>query len=305
MLRKVRLLHFYLSDMQFFFRFILVGLLSFILFSCNVYRRDILFKAPKEKEQEFARNALSIVTPPNYMLMKNDHFQFSIFTNKGEAIIDPTSEFVKQVSSGSGNTFGSNKYLIQADGCADLPILGHVKLDSLTLHQVDSILSVKYGQYYQDVFVLSKAFNRKVYIMGMGTGGSLGGLMGGGMMGGGMGGGMMGGGGGGGGSGGGRVYEMERENMTLFEVIASNGGIGRYSYSNRVKIIRGNIKNPVIFTVDLTTWDSYQKANIIMQPNDIIYIEPLRRGLLEFLNDFTGISAFATTILSVILITRL
>jgi polysaccharide export outer membrane protein len=142
--------------------------------------------------------------------------------------------------------------------------------------------------------------------MGMGTGGSLGGLMGGGMMGGGMmGGGMMGGGGGGGGSGGGRVYEMERENMTLFEVIASNGGIGRYSYSNRVKIIRGNIKNPVIFTVDLTTWDSYQKANIIMQPNDIIYIEPLRRGLLEFLNDFTGISAFATTILSVILITRL
>ena len=172
--------------------------------------------------------------------------------------------------------------------------LCRVRQSSLTIHQVDSLLAEKYNQYYQDVFVISKASNRKIFILGTGSGGSLGGLAIGG-----MGGGM------GAGSGGGRVFELDRENVSLLEVIASVGGVGRYSYTNRIKIIRGNIRNPLIFTVDLTTWDSFQKTNIIMQPNDIVYIEPLRRGALEFLTDFSRVSAFATTILSIFLILRL
>lgn len=292
--------------MTFFCRFFFVVVLGSMLFSCNVYRRDILFKASKEKEIEFARNALSIKTPSNYLVGKNDVLEFSLFTNKGEAVIDPTSEFLRQVNTtttGGVIARTTAKYLIQADGCADLPILGHVKLDSLTLHQVDSLLSVKYGQYYQDVYVLSKISNRRILVMGLGGGGTLGAM---GAMGGGMGGGA-GGGMGGGISGGSRaqVFEFDRENITLIEVIARCGGVGRYSYANRVKVIRGDLNNPVIFTVDLTNWESYQKANLVLQPNDIVYIEPLRRGVLEFLSDFTGISAVASTILSIFLISRL
>jgi polysaccharide export outer membrane protein len=289
--------------MTIFFRFFFGAILGSILFSCNVYRRDILFKASKEKELEFARNALSVKTPANYLVGKNDILEFALFTNKGEAVVDPTSEFMRQVNSGaSGGTVARTaaKYLIQADGCADLPILGHVKLDSLTLHQVDSLLSVKYGQFYQDVFVLSKVSNRRILIMGLGMGGSLGALGGGGAA---MGGGAMGGAAGGGSRA--QVFEFDRENVTLMEVLAKCGGVGRYSFANRIKVIRGNPNNPVIFTVDLTSWDSFQKANMVLQPNDIVYIEPLRRGVLEFLSDFTGVTTVASTILSIFLISRL
>ena len=275
-------------------RIIQVGALVMLLFSCNVYRRDILLKASKEKELEFARNALSIATPSNYMVAKNDFIEFSISTNKGEAIIDPTSELIRQVSSAAGSGAGGagrGRYLVQADGCVDLPIIGHTKVDSLTIHQLDSFLAKKYGEFYQEVFVTSRVTNRRIYILGMGIGGTLGAGIGGGGMG--MGGGN------------GRIFELDRENITLLEVIASNGGVGRYSFTNRVKVIRGDLKNPTIFTVDLTKWDSFQKANLIMQPNDIIYIEPLRRGVLEFIGDFTGLSAIATSIISIYLITRL
>ena len=278
-------------------RFIQLSILILSLFSCNVYRRDILLKATKEKELEFARNALSIVTPPNYLVVKNDFIEFSISTNKGEAIIDPTSELIRQASSAAGSgVTGRGRYLVQADGCADLPIIGHTKVDSLTIHQLDSFLAKKYGEFYQEVFVTSRVVNRRIYLLGLGGGGSLGGAIGGGM---GMGMGM------GGGGSNGRIFELDRENITLLEVIASNGGVGRYSYTNRVKVMRGDIKNPTIFTVDLTKWDSFQKANLIMQPNDIVYIEPLRRGVLEFIGDFTGLSAIATSIISIYLITRL
>jgi protein involved in polysaccharide export with SLBB domain len=115
-------------------------------------------------EKEFAKNSLDIKVPSNYLTRKNDFLEFKIFTNKGESVIDPTSEYMKQVNNAGsgGGSSNSAKYLIQADGCADLPILGHIKLDSLTLHQTDSLLAEKYGKYYQDVYVMSKISNRKI-----------------------------------------------------------------------------------------------------------------------------------------------
>ncbi len=271
--------------------------LLFFLGSCDLYRRDILFKADKQMEKEFSRNSTLVKTPSNYQIAKNDILEFIIFTNKGESVIDPTSEYLRQVnanaSTGGRVASGTGRYLIQADGCADLPILGHVKLDSLTMHQVDSLLSVKYGQFYQDVFVLSKVANRRIFVLGIGSGGTLGAGMGANA--------NM----GGGNSSRSRVFELERENVTLIEVLTDAGGIGRYSYANRVKVIRGDLRNPTIFTVDLTKWDSFQKSNMIMQPNDIVYVEPLRRGSLEFFTDFLSLTSIVSTVLSVYLITRL
>lgn len=264
--------------------------------SCDVYRRDILFKASREMEKEFAKNSLDIKVPSNYLTKKNDYLEFIIFTNKGESVIDPTSEFMKQVNAlGVGAARSNAKYLIQADGCADLPILGHIKIDSLSIHQTDSLLAEKYGKYYQDVFVMSKVSNRKIYLLGIGSGGSLGAV----------GGGMAGGGGGGGGSSKTTVFELENENVTLIEVLAKVGGVGRYSHANRIKVIRGDLRNPTIFTVDITKYDSFQKSNLIMQPNDIIYVEPLRRGFLEFFGDFSSLATIFSTALSVYLITKL
>jgi polysaccharide export outer membrane protein len=272
-------------------------LLMFVT-SCDIYRRDILFKADRQMEKEFAKNSSLIKTPANYQIGKNDILEFMIFTNKGESVIDPTSEYLRQVNANNNangrSGAGTGRYLIQADGCADLPILGHVKLDSLTMHQVDSLLSVKYGQFYQDVFVLSKVANRRIFVLGIGSGGVLGAGMG-----------ANAGLGGGGNASRSRVFELERENVTLIEVLTEAGGIGRYGYANRVKVIRGDLRNPTIFTVDLTKWDSFQKSNMIMQPNDIVYVEPLRRGSLEFFTDFLSLTSIFSTVLSVYLITRL
>ena len=272
----------------------LVFLILIFLSSCDVYRRDILFKASREMEKEFAKNSMDIKVPSNYLTKKNDLLEFVIFTNKGESVIDPTSEFMKQINALGGGAARLNaRYLIQADGCADLPILGHVKLDSLTIHQTDSLLAEKYGKYYQDVYVMSKISNRKIYLLGIGSGGSLGAIGGGGGVSNAQGNTRT------------EVINLETENVTLIEVLAKAGGVGRYSHANRIKVIRGDLRNPTIFTIDITKYDSFQKSNLIMQPNDIIYIEPLRRGFLEFFGDFNSLTSLVSTILSVYLITKL
>jgi len=239
-----------------------------------------MFKAPKEKEKEFLELSKSIRNPKNYLICKNDYIQFQIFTNKGEILIDPTSEFTKQAS-GSTGTVTVIKYMIQSDGCADLPILGHIKLDSINLHQCDSLLASMYGKYYLDVFVISKVIEQKIYVLSAGGGGLTGG------------------------SSRAQVFKIDHENTTLFEVITTLGGLGQYSHSDRIKIIRGDLSNPIIYSVDLTKWDSFQQSQMVLQPNDFIYIEPLRRGAFEFARDLSQITGLLSIFFSIFLITRL
>jgi polysaccharide export outer membrane protein len=166
----------------------------------------------------------------------------------------------------------------------DLPIIGHTKVDSLNIHQCDSLLANLYGKYYLDVFVLSKVSNPRVFVLGIGSSGNAGG---------------------GNSIGRAQVVTLDHENTTLFEILAKNGGVGLYSYTNRIKIIRGNLSNPTIFTIDISKWNSYQQSNLVVQPNDIIYVEPLRRGAIEFLRDFSQISSVFTLLFSFYILTRI
>lgn len=253
--------------------------------SCRFYRRDILFKASKEKEAEFAALSKQVKTPKNYLIQKNDYIDFQIFTNKGESIVDPTSEYQKQVSSiNTGATSARIKYLIQADGCADLPIIGHVKLDSLTIHQVDSLLSEKYNKFYQDVFVSSKVLNQYVFVINNGNSGNQGG---------------------GGNMGSATLVELKKENTTFLELLTQMRGLGVFSNAHRIKIIRGDLKNPLIFTINLSEWNSFQESNLVIQPNDVIYVEPARRRVFELLRDASQLTGILSTILSLYILTRL
>ena len=259
----------------------LLFILSFT--SCKLYKRDLLFRADKEKEKEFFEMSKKIITPKNYLISKNDLIDFSLVTNKGEILIDPTSELSKQTASYSGAGSVGAKYLVQGDGFVDLPILGRVNLDSLTLHQCDSLLASLYSNYYLDPFVKTKVSSRRVYVMGIGAGAISGGSIG----------------------GGGKVLELDHENTTLMEIIAKIGGVSAFSFINRIKIIRGDLKNPVIFTIDITKWNSFQASNLIIEPNDIIYIEPVKRPVFDFVRDFSLISQFSTIVFTIIVLFRL
>jgi polysaccharide export outer membrane protein len=102
-----------------------------------------------------------------------------------------------------------------------------------------------------------------------------------------------------------QVFELDNENVTLFEILTKAGGVGQYGFADRVKVVRGKSSNPTIFVVDLTQWDSFQQSNLVLQPNDIIYIEPLRRKSIEFLRDISQVTGILGTVLSIYLLTRL
>lgn len=241
-------------------------------------------------EKVFKQNGESVKVRNNYIISKGDYIEFQIFTNKGEVLVDPTSEFSKQVAGGANATSVSSriKYLVRSNGCVDLPILGPTKVDSLTNHQCDSLLAQLYSKYYLEPYIITRVLDRKVFVLGMGASMGSGGNQG-----------------GGGGGAGARAIVLERENISLVELLAIAGGPAIYSHANKIRVIRGDLKNPLIMTFDLTHWDSFQKSELTILPNDIVYIEPGRRRTFDFLRDFATVTAFASTLVTIFLLTRL
>ena len=67
------------------------------------------------------------------------------------------------------------------------------------------------------------------------------------------------------------------------------------SNASRIKIIRGDLKNPKIYLVNLSTIAGVKDADLIMQAGDIIYVDPFINYASIVTSDITGILSILTT----------
>jgi protein involved in polysaccharide export with SLBB domain len=93
-----------------------------------------------------------------------------------------------------------------------------------------------------------------------------------------------------------QVIPLTFNNMTLFEVLATAGGIRKDNNARKIKIIRKTKEGIKIFKIDLSTIDGIQLGNMIMQSHDIVYIQPNINIIPEIMEDLNPILSFASTI---------
>ncbi|WP_051359900.1 polysaccharide biosynthesis/export family protein [Adhaeribacter aquaticus] len=251
----------------------------------------------------------------NYIIQPNDYLEVRVYTNKGERIFDPNGELpfgapgggvgggnnstsrgstvVRGGIGGSGRggnagnqNVANNEFLVQYDGTVRLPMINDVKLSGYTLLQADSVLQTLYSEYYIDPFVTTRVSNNRVFVLGAiggGGGGQIGGMMGGSF---------------GSSASLGMVIQMNDDNMNLLEVLALAGGISGTGKSYNIKIIRDYMNHdPIVQVVDLSTIDGMKRANLNIEPNDVIYVEPNPR---VFLTAFRDIAPVVSTMFGVV-----
>ncbi len=248
----------------------------------------------------------------NYVIRPNDYLVVRVFTNKGERITDPNDNFPAVPNANNPTvggqqtyTFGqaiagqstgqtqqpvggqqpgssnqqqnqqqglkNQSYLVQENGYANLPMVGLVKLDGYKLYQADSLLAIAYNQYYEDCFVITRTINRRVLLLG-----ALGGF----------------------------VVPLENEHVSLIEVMARHGGASNNAKVNNIRLIRGDLQNPEVQLIDLSTIEGMRRTNLILQPNDIIYVQPVRKTFFESFGDLSPIFGFITSIATLVLLIR-
>jgi polysaccharide biosynthesis/export protein len=226
-------------------KLVLVALCALALSACNI-NSSIMLRTQKD----FKYSVPPIAgTSPEYRISSNDIVEFRIFTNDGFKLIDISSmtDFGGAQAGGAFNrVLMAQQYLVEHDGMIKLPIIGRVNIKGLTIREAERVLEEKYAESYIKPFVLMNVINRRVIVF-PGQHGSA------------------------------TVVPLNNNNITLIEALALAGGISQIGKANKIKLIRGDLRNPEIFLIDLSTIHGIRQADLVLQANDIIYVEPRLR----------------------------
>lgn len=222
---------------------LLIVLAEAILFQGCRLNPSIMLKTGKD----YKYSKFSTEPPPLYKISVNDELRFSIYSNDGFKLIDITTMAGENTIGGSGvGKSVITSYKVEFDGNVKFPLLGRIQLKGMTVREAERFLEEKYAAFYNKPFVLLEVTNRRVMIF-PGSQGTA------------------------------KVVPLAYENTTLLEALALAGGIASTGKAYKIKLIRGDLKNPEVYLIDLSTIEGMKQANLILQANDIIYVEPALR----------------------------
>lgn len=203
--------------------------------SCGI-NGNLMFKTPKGVEEKTDSIPLRPLT--EYTISRDDKFTFTLYTNGGKRIV----ENMAGMNENQG-AFIAPEYLVRSNGMAELPLIGEITLAGLTVKQCEDTLAQRYSKEYQEPYVQVKLTNQRVIVF-PGNGSDA------------------------------KVIPLQNNNTTLMEAIALAGGIADRGRADKVKLMRNLGNTRVVYVLDLSTIDGLKYADMIVQANDYIYVEP-------------------------------
>ncbi len=198
----------------------------------------------------------SIKTANEYVIRTGDLLAAGVFSNNGYELVD--------VLTRDFNAFSPLRYVVKESGYVLLPMLDSTFVIGMTITDVERMLETEYNYYFVNPFVRIEVTNRNVYVF-KGRQGAV-------------------------------VVTLDHENMNLLEVIAKAGGMPAGAKAYQVRILRGDINNPAVFDIDLSTIDGLTSANLTIEANDIVYIET-RITSSDVLAQISPVLTFLSTVI--------
>jgi polysaccharide export outer membrane protein len=242
-------------------------LIAFVLFGlcgCSI-NPSVMFKTPKNYKFNIPPND----SQPDYKIAAYDILEFKIFTNEGYKLID----LISTSAASTNSTIVSTEYIVDKEGYVKLPVLGSILIKDLTRIEAEKMLEEKYTAFYNKPFIKLKVVNRRIFVFnGSGSQGA--------------------------------VVTLSNEKTTVIEALAKVGGITLTGKAFRIKLIRGDLKNPDVQLIDLSTLEGMKKSNLLVQANDIIYVEPVKRVSQEVLSQLAPFLALLNTVVIIFVYAR-
>lgn len=207
----------------------------------------------------------ALMVEKNYVIQQNDYLNLEVYSNKGEKLIDPNPELSNPSVNQQNITRQRQNYLVDLNGMAKFPMIGELKLTGLTLRQAEEIIQEEYLKFFKEPFTILTYANKRVIVLGA-TGG--------------------------------QVIPLVNQNISLVEVLGLAKGLDNFAKAQNIRVLR----KEKVFLVDLSTIEGYRKSNMLIEPGDIVYVEPVRRPVSEAFKDYAGIVGLAVSIYTLIIV---
>lgn len=220
--------------------------------------------------------------PPEYKIQPYDVLYIKVTTTNP----DVNALFSENVSSDfNGNMMNSQfnndanfyftGYMVTDTGWVKVPLLGDFFVKDKTIDQIELQISEKVEELLLDAIVKVKLISFKVYFLGEFSSPG--------------------------------TQTFYQKHLNLLEAITTKGGINDYGDKKRVMIIRKTKEGYNIYRVDLTDRNLIESDEFYLQPNDMVYVEPVKsKGFRLAVSDYLlPLSAISTTISTITLILSL
>lgn len=152
-------------------------------------------------------------------------------------------------------------YLVDENGNIPYIKLGSLHVEGMTRKELKSLLEKDLAPYLKDPVVAVGFLNRHVTLMGAVSP---------------------------------QVLPMATDNMTLLDALAASGDIGAKGRPDNILVIRENGNSKEFKRLNLTDKSIFYSPYFYLQPNDIVYVEPLKIKQ----DNVTRIISYVTTGLS-------
>ncbi len=241
---------------------IIVIIMTFSIFACNV-NPSIMLRA--KKDYKYDTNPGD--STREYKINISDMLDFQLYTNEGTRLIDLTA-----LSNAENRLMGTTNtdLLVEYDGNCKFPVIGRLNLKGKTIKEAVEILQNEYSKYYIKPFVLLKVTNRRVTVFtGIGKA---------------------------------QIVPLNNEYTTIIEVLGAAGGLLKESKAHKIKLIRGDLKNPKVYLFNFKDIEGIKNADFVMEANDIVYVEPRRNVLSEAVRDVAPLVSLITSTLTLIIV---
>jgi len=180
-------------------------------------------------------------------------------------------------SSGSSIAIPANGYyygyVTDADGFLNLPVIGKVYVKNLTLGEACQLITEKLKGYVIEPFVQIKFLAFKISVLGeVKLPGQV-------------------------------IIPSEKAN--LIDALSLAGDLTDYGNRKEIQVIRGPLQKPTTYTIDITSVKSLNSQGFTLQPNDIIYVKPMKRKfILTNLTTIVGIISLINLSIAILAITN-
>jgi polysaccharide export outer membrane protein len=194
-----------------------------------------------------------------YIIKEGDELSLKVYSRSGINLIDVLKENTITGASQAAN------YLVDMNGMVDIPILGYYKVKGLKEAELKSKLEAEFEKLFNNPYVVVKVENRRAFVF-KGSEAA--------------------------------VVSLNKAPTNLIEVLAKSGGLSSDMKASNIKIIRGNLKKPEVYQVDLSTMKGLTSADLTIQTNDIIYIEERQRPTYKMLTEVIPLVSLPLSIIS-------
>lgn len=245
--------------------FIPFAVIAALIASCGV-NSNLMFKEAKgDTSVIYVTDSIPMFPNEDYRVSPDDKFTFTMTTNEGTQILERMSGM------GTSQNPGMivNEYLVRGNGYVELPVIGKLYVQGLTIEELEDTLEFHFSKEYKRPFVQAKVTNQRVIVF-PGNGSDA------------------------------VVVPLENANTTLMEALAKAGGITDRGRSKRIKLMRIENGSRVVYGIDLSTIKGLKHVDMVIQANDYIYVEPTPELAKEVAQDVVPIVSLLSSAIFIV-----